>query len=133
MNRATRYSREVRDQGTRAGSSSAEQTQLQQLKRVNEILRKAAAFFTQAQLESSVGSTGDSYDNALAETIIGLYKTEMIDKRGPWKNLEAVEYATLEWADWFNHRRTLEPIDNVPPAELEQAYYNQCETQTIAA
>jgi putative transposase len=72
---------------------------------------------------TSVGSPGDSYDNALAETIIGLYKTELIRKRGPWKNLDDVEYATLEWVDWFNHRRLLEPIGYVPPAELEEMFY----------
>ena len=71
----------------------------------------------------SVGSIGDSYDNALAETIIGLYKTEVIHRRGPWRHLDAVEYATLEWVDWFNHRRLLEPIGNIPPAELEMAYH----------
>jgi transposase InsO family protein len=73
----------------------------------------------------SVGSVGDSYDNALAETIIGLYKTEVIHHRGPWRHLEAVEFATLEWVDWFNHRRLLEPIGNIPPAELEAAYDRQ--------
>ena len=73
----------------------------------------------EAGAQPSVGSVGDSYDNALAETIIGLYKTEVIHRRGPWRHLEAVEYATLEWVDWFNHRRLLEPIGNVPPAELE--------------
>jgi putative transposase len=72
---------------------------------------------------TSVGSKGDSYDNALAETIIGLYKTELIRKRGPWRNLDDVEYATLEWVDWFNHRRLLEPIGYVPPAELEEMFY----------
>ena len=77
----------------------------------------------EAGIEPSVGSVGDSYDNALAETIIGLYKTEVIHCRGPWRHLEAVEYATLEWVDWFNHRRLLEPIGNVPPAELEATYY----------
>jgi transposase InsO family protein len=77
----------------------------------------------EAGAEPSVGSVGDSYDNALAETIIGLYKTEVIHRRGPWRHLEAVEYATLEWVDWFNHRRLLEPIGNVPPAELETSYY----------
>jgi transposase InsO family protein len=71
----------------------------------------------------SVGSRGDSYDNALAETIIGLYKTELIRNRGPWKNLDEVEYATLEWIDWFNHRRLLEPIGFVPPAEFEAGYW----------
>jgi putative transposase len=67
-------------------------------------------------------SVGASYDNALAETIIGLYKTDVICRRGPWRYIDAVEYATLEWVDWFNHRRLLEPIGNIPPAELEQAY-----------
>jgi putative transposase len=71
---------------------------------------------------TSVGSRGDSYDNALAETIIGLYKTELIRRRGPWKGLDEVEYATLEWVDWFNHRRLLEPIGHVPPAEFEAAF-----------
>jgi transposase InsO family protein len=71
---------------------------------------------------NSVGSNGDSYDNALAETTIGLYKTELIHRRGPWKGIDDVEYATLEWVDWFNHRRLLEPIGYVPPAEFEEAY-----------
>lgn len=74
---------------------------------------------------TSVGSRGDSYDNALAETIIGLYKTELIRRRGPWKGLDDLEYATLEWVDWFNHRRLLEPIGYVPPAEFEAAYQRQ--------
>ena len=87
----------------------------------------------EAGIESSVGSVGDSYDNALAETINGLFKAEVIWPRGPWKNLDAVEYATLEWVDWFNNRRLLEPIGNVPPAEFEQAYYDQLERQAIAA
>jgi putative transposase len=72
---------------------------------------------------TSVGSVGDSYDNALAETIIGLDKTELIRRRGPWKGIDQVEYATLEWVDWFNHRRLLEPIGHVPPAEFEAAYH----------
>jgi len=71
---------------------------------------------------TSVGSGGDSYDNALAETIIGLYKTELVRRRGPWKGIDQVEYATLEWVDWFNHRRLLEPIGHVPPAEFEATY-----------
>lgn len=87
----------------------------------------------EAGIEPSVGSVGDSYDNALAETIIGLYKTEVIHHRRPWRHIDAVEYATLEWVDWFNHRRLLEPIGNVPPAELEQAYYRQQEEPAIAA
>ena len=73
----------------------------------------------------SVGSRGDSYDNALAETIIGLFKAELIRNRGPWKNLDEVEYATLEWIDWFNHRRLLEPIGNIPPAEFEAHYWTE--------
>jgi putative transposase len=71
---------------------------------------------------TSVGSRGDSYDNALAETIIGLYKTELVRRRGPWRGLDEIEYATLEWVDWFNHRRLLEPIGYVPPAEFEAAF-----------
>ena len=71
----------------------------------------------------SVGSVGDSYDNALAETINGLYKTEVIKRRGPWRSLDSVEYATLLWVDWFNNRRLLEPIGYVPPAEFEAEYY----------
>jgi putative transposase len=74
---------------------------------------------------TSVGSRGDSFDNALAETIIGLYKTELIRRRGPWKGLDEVEYATLEWVDWFNHRRLLEPIGHVPPAEFEAGYHRR--------
>ena len=77
-----------------------------------------------AGIEASVGSVGDSYDNALAETIIGLYKTEVIRTRGPWETLDDVEFATLEWVDWFNHRRLLAPIDNVPLAEYEKMYYD---------
>jgi putative transposase len=74
---------------------------------------------------TSVGSRGDSYDNALAETIIGLYKTELIRRRGPWKGLDDLEYATLEWVDWFNHRRLLEPIGYIPPAEFEAAIHRK--------
>ena len=76
-----------------------------------------------AGIDLSVGSVGDSYDNALAESVIGLYKTEVIRRRGPWRHLEAVEFATLDWVDWFNNRRLLEPIGNVPPVEYEQQYY----------
>ncbi len=74
-------------------------------------------------IEPSVGSVGDSYDNALAETINGLYKTELIRQNGPWRNIEEVEFATLEWVDWFNHRRLLEPIGNIPPVEFEAMYF----------
>ncbi len=80
-----------------------------------------------AGIEPSVGSRGDSYDNALAETVIGLYKTDLIRKRGPWKGLEDVELATLEWVWWFNYHRLLEPIGYVPPVEYEEAYYRRQE------
>jgi putative transposase len=76
-----------------------------------------------AGIAPSVGSRGDSYDNAMAESIIGLFKTEVIQLKGPWRHLEAVEFATLTWVDWFNMRRLLEPIGYVPPAECEAAYY----------
>jgi transposase InsO family protein len=79
----------------------------------------------EAGIEPSVGSVGDSYDNALAETINGLYKTEVIHRSGPWRSFEAVKMATLEWVDWFNNRRLLEPIGNIPPAEAEAHYYAQ--------
>ncbi len=87
----------------------------------------------EAGIEPSVGSIGDSYDNALAETINGLFKAEVIHRRGPWRSFEAVEYATLEWIDWYNHRRLLEPIGNVPPAEAEAAFYAALEATPMAA
>lgn len=87
----------------------------------------------EAGIEPSVGSVGDSYDNALAETINGLFKAEVIHRRGPWRNFEAVEYATLEWVDWFNTRRLLEPIGNIPPAEAEANFYAALEATPIAA
>ena len=86
-----------------------------------------------AGIEPSVGSVGDSYDNALAETINGLYKTELIYRRGPWRTMEAVELATLEWVDWFNNRRLLEPIGNIPPAEAEALYYAQNQELAMVA
>jgi transposase InsO family protein len=79
----------------------------------------------EAGIAPSVGSRGDSYDNALAESVIGLFKTEVIHRRGPWRHLDAVEYATLVWVDWFNTRRLLEPLGYVPPAEYEARYYEQ--------
>jgi transposase InsO family protein len=79
----------------------------------------------EAGISPSVGSVGDSYDNALAESVIGLYKTELIHKQAPWKDRDQVEYATLEYVDWFNHRRLLEPIGNIPPAEKEANYHHQ--------
>ena len=78
-----------------------------------------------AGIEPSVGSRGDSSDNALAESVIGLFKTEVIRRRGPWRTVEAVEFATLAWVDWFNTRRLLEPIGYIPPAEHEARYYEQ--------
>ena len=82
---------------------------------------------------TSVGSKGDAFDNALAETINGLYKAELIRKRGPWKTLEDVEFGTLEWVDWFNNRRLLEPIGNIPPAEAEAKYYAALDQPAVAA
>ncbi len=87
----------------------------------------------EAGIQCSVGTTGDSYDNALAESVIGLFKTEIIYPRGPWKSIDPVEYATLEWVDWFNRRRLLGPIGNMPPAEFEQAYYDQLKESAMAA
>jgi transposase InsO family protein len=81
----------------------------------------------------SVGSVGDSYDNALAETIIGLFKTELIRQQGPWKTIDDVETATLKWVDWFNNKRLLQPIGDIPPAEKEKAYYQQLTGSAIAA
>jgi putative transposase len=87
----------------------------------------------QAGIEPSVGSKGDSYDNALAETINGLYKAELIHRRGPWKTREAVELATLEWVSWFNHHRLMGPIGYIPPAEAEDNYWREQERQTRQA
>jgi putative transposase len=87
---------------------------------------------TEAGFSASVGSVGDSYDNALAETINGLYKTEVIHKDGPWKGLEQVELATLDWVDWFNNRRLLSSIGDIPPLEYEENYYRQLAEDTAA-
>ncbi len=87
----------------------------------------------EAGVESSVGSVGDSYDNALAETINGLYKAEVVHRRAPRRSFEAVEFATLEWVDGFNNRRLLAPIGNIPPVEAEVAYYAEPEPLQIAA
>lgn len=85
----------------------------------------------EAGIEPSVGSRGDSYDNALAESVIGLFKTEVIRQRGPWRTLEEVEFAVLEWVWWFNHHRLLEPLGYLPPAEYEEAFYSRREGQTF--
>lgn len=95
--------------------------------------RLSAARLAEAGVEPPVGSIGDSYDNALAETINGLYKAEVIHRRGPWRSFEAVEFATLEWVDRFNNRRLLEPIGNIPPAEAEQRYYAMLSEPAVAA
>ena len=87
----------------------------------------------EAGIEPSVGSVGDSYDNALAETINGLHKAEVIHRRGPWRNFEAIEFATLEWVDWFNNRRLLEPIGFIPPAEAEERYFARLNDTYMAA
>jgi transposase InsO family protein len=87
----------------------------------------------EAAIAPSVGSVGDSYDNAMAESVIGLYKTEVIRRRGPWRHVDAVEYATLEWVDWFNNRRLLEPIGYVPPIELESGYYESQSSPVMEA
>lgn len=84
-------------------------------------------------IEPSVGSVGDSYDNALAETVNGLYKAELIHRRGPWRSFEAVEFATLEWVDWFNNRRLMGPIGNIPPVEAENRYYASLDCPARAA
>jgi putative transposase len=86
----------------------------------------------EAGIEPSVGSKGDSYDNALAETINGLYKTELIWRRAPWKSVEAVELATLEWVAWFNYQRLMEPLGYIPPAEAERNYYERQSAKTDA-
>ena len=87
----------------------------------------------EAGIDSSVGSKGDSYDNALAETINGLYKAELIHRRGPWKSMESVELATLEWVSWFNHQRLMESLGYIPPAEAEANYYRQLNSQAAMA
>jgi putative transposase len=86
----------------------------------------------EAGIEPSVGSVGDSYNNALAETFNGLYKAEVIYRRGPWKSFEAVEFATLEWVHWFNHRRLMWPIGDVPPTEAEERYYAMLDEPAMA-
>ncbi len=87
----------------------------------------------EAGIEPSAGSVGDSYDNALAETINGLYKAEVIHRRGPWRSFEAVEYATLEWVGWFNNKRLLEPVGNIPPAQAEKNYHATLDETPMAA
>jgi len=97
------------------------------------VCMKYSERLAEAGIAPSVGSVGDSYDNALAETINGLYKAEVIWRKRPWKSFEAVEFATLEWVDWFNNRRLLEPIGDIPPAEAEANYYAAQEEPAMAA
>jgi transposase InsO family protein len=87
----------------------------------------------EAGIEPSVGSVGDSYDNALAETINGLYKTELVHRQGPWRNMQELEMATLGWVDWFNNRRLLGPIGNIPPEEAEENFYAQRDVLDMVA
>ena len=87
----------------------------------------------EAGIEPSVGSVGDSYDNAMAESVIGLFKAEVIHRLGPWKGLDDVEFATLDWVSWFNNKRLLEPLGYIPPVEFEQAYYHRQATQSEVA
>lgn len=94
---------------------------------------KYTELLAEAGLKSSVGSIGDSYDNALAETIIGLFETEVIHRHGPWKSFDAVGYATLDWIDWFNHKRPLEPIGRIPPAEAESNFCAASSQTAMAA
>ena len=86
-----------------------------------------------AGVEPSTGKTGDAYDNAMAESINGLFKTEVIRNLGPWKGVDDVEFATLDWVDWFNNRRLLEPIGNIPPSEFEMLYFHQLNESAIVA
>ena len=103
------------------------------LKSAEYVSIKYTERLAEAGIEPSVGSVGDFYDNALAETINGLYKAEVIHRRGPWRNFEAVEFATLEWVDWFNSRRLLEPIGFIPPAEAEERYFAMQNDTDMAA
>jgi putative transposase len=123
----------VVNQADVAGVNYFERSRQDNCRRPQYLSIRYSERLAEAGAQPSVGSAGDSYDNALAETIIGLYKTEVIRHRGPWRHLEAVEYATLEWVDWFNHRRLLEPIGNVPPAELEASYYHSTGQLPMAA
>ena len=85
----------------------------------------------EAGVVTSVGSKGDCFDNALAETIIGLYKSELVRNRGPWRGLDDLEFATLEWVDWFNHRRLFEAHGQIPPAEFEQNHYRHLASRRL--
>jgi putative transposase len=77
----------------------------------------------EVEIDLSVGTVGDAYDNALAECVIGLFKTEVINQIGPWKSIREVAWETLKWIDWYNNRRLFGPIGYIPPAEAEEAFY----------
>ncbi len=122
------------EQALYARQPSAEETLIHHSDRGSQYVSiRYSERLAEAGIEPSVGSKGDSYDNALAETINGFYKAEMIHRRAPWKTKESVELATLEWVSWFNHHRLLEPIGYIPPAEAEANYYRQLASQTAIA
>ena len=118
---------------TSGGRSIAAGSCTRAIEAANNVSIRYTERLAEAGVEPSVGSVGDSYDNALAETINGLYKAEVVHRRGPWRSFEAVEFATLEWVDWFNNRRLLESIGNIPPAEAEERYYAMLEEPAVAA
>lgn len=127
MKKTNKFSPEVRERAVRMVQEQRGEYPSQYVSiRYSERLAEAG-------IEPSVGSKGDSYDNALAETINGLYKAELIHRRAPWKTKEAVEFATLEWVHWFNQHRLLEPIGYIPPAEAEANYYRQLASQATVA
>ena len=128
----------MRPRGSRAGLSSEERLRLKELerenrelRRANEILRKASAYLV--YLRQTTPPPFASYDNALAESIIGLYKTELIARRGPWRHCEAVEFVTLHWVHWYNHRRLFGPLGHVPPAAFKAHYDHQLHESAMAA
>ena len=121
MARPSRFSREVRERAVRT-LIEAQYPSIRYTERLAE-----------AGIEPSVGSVGDSYDNALAESVIGLFKTEVIRQRGPWRGLEEVEFATLEWVAWYNTQRLLAPLGYVPPAEYEARYCQPQQTHVMGA
>lgn len=140
MNKPVKCSPEVRERAIRLVreqalySRSDREGLIQRSDRgVQYVSNRYTRRLAEAGIDGSVGSTGNSYDNALAERIIGLYKTEVIHHQGPWRNAHQVEYATLTGVDGFNHRRRLGSIGHVPPAELEAAYDQQITRQAIAA
>lgn len=132
------------ESGSRAGvpldvleKLKAQEREIRELRQANETAQYLFIRYTErldlTGIEPSVGSVGDSYDNALAETVNGLCNLELIHRRGPWKSFEPVKYTTLEWVDWFNNRRLLEPIGSIPPTEAEQCDHDAVSAQKLAA